>query len=367
MTWNCPAIDHSVTIFPNQRIRPCCQAGAEYSKALSAILDPDRFADLKTKDRPEACRKCWQQEDRGALSYRQHFLSLASDSSTIGSRIKFLDFRHNNQCNLKCRYCNPHFSNQWAKELDYQPTLLKSDIGTYLNQIITDDLCEIYWCGGEPMIMKDHYEIVYRLTEIGLSKKIALRYNTNLTQLNYKNRDIVSLWKNFKKVSIAISIDSVGPELDYIRSGTKWKTVEQNIKELLVVRENNPNIGFTFAPTVSMLNIWYLSELFQYALDRNIKVDLNILTGPDYLSLNAIPVKLQPLARKQVEQIRDYISDSTYQLILGMLTRNDNEYLFLHAVRHILLLDKIRNENLWDLLPFQDLTIELTLKNYEYE
>jgi len=367
MTWHCPAIDYGVAIFPDQRIRPCCQAEAAYSKPLSTILDPDRFADLKTQDRPDACRKCWQQEDRGAPSYRQRFFLHSSEPLTVGARIKFLDFRHSNQCNLKCRYCNAHFSNQWAKELGYQPILCKSEIDTYLDHIITDDLQEMYWCGGEPMIMKDHYEILCELTNLGLSKNIALRYNTNLTVLDYKDRDIVSLWKNFKKVGIAISIDAVSPALDYIRSGCRWENIEQNIKKLLVAREKNSNIDFTFAPTVSMLNIWYLPELFQYALDRNIKVDLNILTGPDYLSLDAVPVKLQSLARDKVKQIHHYIPDWIYQSMLRMLVRDDNEYLFLHAVRHILLLDKIRKENLFDLLPYKDLATELTLKNYEYE
>jgi hypothetical protein len=364
MSWHCPAIDHGISIFPDQRIRPCCQTAAEYSKPLSSISDPDRFADLKSQDRPGACKKCWEAEDRGGTSYRHQYLSMARKS---GTGVRFLDLRHTNHCNLKCRYCGPHFSNQWAKELGYQPILKKSDISDYLDMILTDDLEDVYWCGGEPLIIKDHYDILKRLVDSKKSENISLRYNTNLTVLEYKDIDIVGLWQHFKKVSVGISVDCVGEVANYIRSGCSWESIEKNIEKLLVISRSSPNISLSFSPTVSMLNLWFLPELFQYAKTRNIRVNLNILHGPDYLSLDAIPINLQQAAREKIEMIKQDIPKEVYRAMNGMLTRDDNEYLFLHAVRHILLLDKIRNENLWDFLPYKDITIDLTLKNYEYE
>ena len=112
--WSCPAIDHGVSIFPDQKIRPCCQISTEYSKPLESISDPNRFADLKLVSRPDSCKKCWENEDNNRPSYRQVFLKF---KDRLRPGINFLDFRHSNQCNLKCRYCNPHFSNQWAREL----------------------------------------------------------------------------------------------------------------------------------------------------------------------------------------------------------------------------------------------------------
>jgi sulfatase maturation enzyme AslB (radical SAM superfamily) len=364
MSWHCPAIDHGIAIFPDQKIRPCCQSSPEYSKPLSAIIDPHRFSDLKSQNRPEACRKCWEQEDRSGKSYRHYYLSLSQEP---GSGIQFLDFRHTNHCNLKCRYCGPHFSNQWAKELGYQPILKKSKISDYIDVLVTDDLRDIYWCGGEPLIIKDHFDMLVRLVTSGKSKNISLRYNTNLTVLEYKDIDIIELWKHFKKVSIMISVDCVGEVANYIRSGCSWEVIEENIKKLCEISQSNTHISLIFTPTVSMLNLWFLPELFQYAKTREIKINLTILHGPDYLSLDAIPVKLQSLAREKIEMIRSDIPEYVYRSMIDMLIRDDNEYLFLHAIRHILLLDKIRNEKLWDFLPYKDIAIDLTLKNYEYE
>lgn len=360
MTWNCSFIDHGISIFPDGRIRPCCLTAAEYSKPISEISNPNRFSDLKTSNRPNACKKCWENEDRGLLSYRR-----VNQHTSESAEIKYLDFRHSNHCNLKCRYCGPHFSNQWAKELKHSLILKKTVLD--FDSLITEDLEDVYWCGGEPLIMADHYNFLEKIVELNLNKKISLRYNTNLTVLDYKNIDIVKIWKNFKSVSISISIDAVGEPLNYIRSGCEWKTIEKNIERLVEITRTNPNIKINFAPTISMLNIWFLPELFEYAAAHNINVVINILEGPDYLSLNAIPVQLQESARKKIDSFKNYISEKQYIHLNQMLTRDDNEYLFLHAVRHILLLDKLRNEHLFDLLPFKDLSIDLTLKNYEYE
>jgi uncharacterized Fe-S cluster-containing radical SAM superfamily protein len=362
MTWTCPAIDHGVAIFPDQRIRPCCQVSADYSKPLSSITDPDRFSDLQSAEKPAACKKCWENEDNHRPSYRQFFLH---KKDLLRPGINFLDLRHSNQCNLKCRYCNPHFSNQWARELGYQDVLKKSDFWDYLDVMITENLQDVYWCGGEPLIMKDHHDFLIAVIDRDLAKNISMRYNTNFTHINYKNIDFVELWKQFKSVSISISLDAAGHEINSIRSGSDWQNIKINIKK---IRETKvTSIHLSLMPTVSMLNIWFLPDLFQYANENNLPVALNVLTGPDYLSLDAIPPVLQPRAKNCVEAIRSMIPDSTYQHMMSMLSRDDNEYLFTHAVRHILLLDKIRDENLFDILPYRDLAIDLTLRNREYE
>lgn len=360
MTWSCPAIDHGVAIFPDGKIRPCCQTSADYSKPISDIDNPDRFSDLKTNDRPDACRACWQGND----TYRQYFLKNKQDKPGI----QFLDIRHSNQCNLKCRYCNPHFSNQWAKELKYQTTLLTVDIEPWLNKILTKNLVDIYFCGGEPLIIKDHYRILDILIDTGLSKDISLRYNSNFTVLTYKDRNIFDLWSKFKKVSMTVSIDAAGEELNYIRSGSDWNEVKSNIEYFVKVKNQMTNLSINFAPTVSLLNIWFLPELYKYANSLGIQVGLNILTGPDYLSLMAVYTEpLKQLCREKINEIQPYINQVQYKQLVEMTNATENEYLFNHAVRHILLLDQCRSEKLFDMLPFKDTALELTAMNREYE
>ena len=362
MTWTCPAIDHGVSIFPDGRIRPCCQTSEEYSKPLSEITNPARFQDLKSLDNPDACKNCWSKEEQGFYSYRKMY----EKKVTNASGIQFLDIRHSNQCNLKCRYCNPHFSNQWAKELSYPITLQQSKFDDYLDQLLTKDLVEVYWCGGEPLINGNHYNMLETLISNGLSKNIELRYNTNFTALQYKDKNVFDHWQQFKSVNLYISVDAVGEISNYIRSGSDWNVISANIDLALEKIEKNPKISISLSPVVSLLSIWTLPELYQYAKHKKLSIKPILLQGPDYLSLMAIHTELKPLAISTLNSIRDQLGQH-YDRFMLQLTQDDNEYLFNHAVRHILLLDKLRQEKLFDLLPFQKLAIELTLKNYEYE
>ena len=362
--WGCPAIDHGVAIFPNNIIRPCCQASPSYGKPLEMISDPEKFKDLKNVQKPEACKSCWSREDQGYQSYRQHFVKMHDPTK---SGIQFLDVRSSNQCNLKCRYCNPHFSNQWARELSYDVTLLRTNFDQQMDFILTSDLQEIYWCGGEPLIMAEHYAVLERLIDMGISRKISLRYNTNFTTIKYKDKDVFELWNLFKSVEVSASIDAVGPTNDFIRSGSIWADIESNINLFFEKKKQFNNIKLKFTPTVSILNFWFLDQLFEYARSRQIPINATVLNGPDYLSLAAIHAQLKPMAMEQLKKLESCALPSLLNEIRDQLDRTENEYLFNHAVRHILLLDNCREEKLFDLLPFKSLALDLTANNHEYE
>jgi sulfatase maturation enzyme AslB (radical SAM superfamily) len=348
MTWTCPAIDHGVSIFPDGRIRPCCLASAEYSKPLSEITNPARFQDLKSLDKPDACRNCWSKENQGFTSMR----SMYQRKVTNAQGIQFLDVRHSNHCNFKCRYCNPHFSNQWAKELSYPITLKQSKFDDYLDHLLTKDLVEIYWCGGEPLINSNHYDMLGTLISNGLSENIELRYNTNFSVIKYKDKNVFDLWQRFKSVTLDISIDAVGEISNYIRSGSDWDSISANIDLVMENIKQNANISVRFSPVISLLSVWTLPELYKYADSKKIPVTPILLSGPDYLSLIATPNKLKPLVVSTLNSIRNQLGQNIYDQIMLQLSNDDTEYLFNHALTHILLLDKLRQEKLFELLPF---------------
>jgi sulfatase maturation enzyme AslB (radical SAM superfamily) len=356
MTWNCAAIDHGLTIFPNKKIGPCCRIAADYLKPISEITNPDRFKDLKSKKPPAACHSCVSDEFRSISSYRQMFNSQA----TPAPGLQFIDIRNTNLCNLKCRYCGPHFSSQWAKELGHKVSILSTEIDDSL--LITDSLHWMYFTGGEPLINANHWELLEQLIESGRSKNISLSYNTNLTTLKYKDKNIADIWSQFKKVKIACSIDAVGKTYEYIRSGADWDQVDANIKFLIEMA-----IDVTLSPVISILNIWKIDQLCLYAEQNQIEISPIILHGPDYLGLNVIPDQFKQQALTASQSLKPHIDANTYDYIIELINNNINQCLFKHTISHILLLDHLRNENLFDLLPFKDVSIEEILKNHEYK
>jgi sulfatase maturation enzyme AslB (radical SAM superfamily) len=366
VTWNCGAIDHGVTIFSNGKIGPCCLVAADYLKPISELNNPDRFADLKTLEMtPEhPCNKCSVAEHHKLTSYRKTFNSLV----TANSGLQFVDIRNTNLCNLKCRYCGPHYSSQWADELGQIPVIEQQSLDDYKTILITNSLQWMYFTGGEPLLIADHWQMLEELINTGRAVDIALMYNTNLTTIKYKDKNIIDMWKQFKKVTINCSIDAVGKPLEYIRSGASWEKIKLNLEQL-VLATNESNINLTFTPVLSILNIWFINELYQYSAENSIPVKMIVLTGPDYLALDVIPDSLKLLALDKIKQLEleHKIDNNVILHIKNLINNNVNQVLFQHTILHVLLLDNLRGEKLFNLLPFKPVALDNILRNHEYE
>jgi sulfatase maturation enzyme AslB (radical SAM superfamily) len=366
VTWTCAAIDHGVTIFPNGKIGPCCQIDAKYLKPISELTNPNRFADLKTPDCPpdHPCNKCSVNEYHGLPSYRSTF----DDAVTVSPGLQFVDIRNTNLCNLKCRYCGPHFSSQWAEELGVVPLVQHQDLDNYKDILITDSLHWVYFTGGEPLINSEHWALLEELVNSGQAASISLMYNTNLTTIKYKDKNIIDLWRQFNAVKIQCSIDAVGKPLEYIRSGTSWEKIKSNLDQLLLASTNS-NINIALSPVLSILNIWFIDELYKYAESNNIPIDLIILTGPDYLALDVVPDSLKLLALDKIARLESQyqIGDNVVLHIKNLINNNSNQFLFQQTISHVLLLDNLRGEKLFELLPFKSFAVDNILRNHEYE
>ena len=361
MTWKCAAIDHGLTIFPFGKIGPCCQIASAALRPVSDITVPHRFQDLKTEDPPAACVYCVNQEKSGQKSYRQMFNEQATDDPGI----QFLDLRNTNLCNFKCRYCGPHFSNQWAEELGIVPSLKSTDASAYYQTVITPSLKWLYSTGGEPLLNIEHWELLENLIEKNLAPNIELLYNTNLSTVRYKDKDIYNIWKKFKRVNVNVSIDAIGPPLEMIRHGANWKKILTNLETLLLLDVAVVRL----VPVMSILNIWFAPELWRFAKEKNISISPSILYGPDYLSLDCLPDALQPLALKCLDEIDSLsmIPPAMIESVRLQIMENKNKDLFKHTLNHVMLLDHSRKENLFDILPFKEIAKNIILNNNEYQ
>lgn len=353
MTWSCQAIDHGITFFPNGTIGPCCQVASDYGKPLSEIANPDRFADLKTEEPPAACVNCSSKEKDGRSSYRNVFNSRRGEV-TAGADVVFLDVRNTNLCNLKCRYCGPYYSNQWAKELGHDVSLTHTDISPYYDQVLTDNLRLIYFAGGEPLISQDHWDILDRLISNNHSQQIELMYSTNLTVLKFKDTgidDFVGMWKKFRSVNLMISIDAIGNLFDAIRSNASWTEVEQNLDTLLNQPPNN--IRLTVTCVLSLLNIWELESFVDYFNRRHIQIQLILLQRPDHLALDTVPDSLKSQAIEIIQRVRQQLPKlaATLDKAESLLINNTNQAQYEKFINSNSELDQLRGEQYMTFLP----------------
>jgi sulfatase maturation enzyme AslB (radical SAM superfamily) len=220
----------------------------------------------------------------------------------------------------------------------------------------------MYFTGGEPLINSDHWNLLEELIKNNRAKDIMLVYNSNLTTLKYKDKSIVDIWAHFKKIEINCSIDAVGKTFEYIRSGADWEKVSANIDTLRQLP-----VSISLCPVISLLNIWHIDQLCEYADRASIKINPVVLSGPDYLALNVVPDRLKQQALTAAQAMKKHIDNNTYNHIVGLIENNINQCLFKHAMSHILLLDNLRSEKLFDLLPFKNIAQTEILENHEYE
>jgi hypothetical protein len=151
------------------------------------------------------------------------------------------DYRYSNICNFKCRMCGDMLSSSWESEvLNNQMVDLNNPKNNWLRQdnrqlikefvsntvvpefmdaVENKSIREIYWVGGEPLLYPEHWRAMNRIVELNYADQVRVRYNTNLSQINYKGKNLYDLLGKFNNWEICASLDGTGSVGEYIRTG----------------------------------------------------------------------------------------------------------------------------------------------------
>lgn len=353
---------------PNGKTKLCCIAAEEYGdlakNSVDEIWNSEYLKSVRKKmlnnESVSACYKCDYQESLGITSKRQRENSNWGVDIITTSTIKYLDLRFGNTCNLKCVMCSPNDSSLWIKDhnLIYstiQNVEVKQSMNwdkTSLNnawfknpefkKAIYDqipDLENIFFAGGEPLLIQENLALVKKIIELGYQDKITLRYSTNGLLIN---KELISIWSKFKSVIINISIDATGKRDEYIRYPTSFKDVEAGLKLL----DSRPkNIQVTFATAVQILNIKHLPKFVEWA--KNYCVKTHMLYTPSYLSVQCLPAK----DKKEVHKLFNSLKDDQYKNILNFMDAEDTSNLLPAFTEYITKLDVVRNTDASDVFP----------------
>lgn len=359
----CNAVFNSITIYPDGKIAPCCTYDPTMLRNINTFKGIDTFNDLQQimsqGEFPPGCSECKRDIDNGIPAYNRNYGIDESEQDLI----RYLDIRNNNTCNLSCRFCGPYFSSTWTKLLT-GINIENFDVWPILNTVDFSHLKEIYFTGGEPMLNPTHWQILKKLIDTGNSKNVTLRYNTNLTILSYKGTEIIDLWRQFKHIKVFVSLESTGDSLHSIRSGAKWELINNNMDQLIACKQSI-NIDIKVFATVGILNYWFLQDLIDWCNIKGIILEFQKLQTPDVLSLDSLPTNLKYLIDAVSIKLYGTADSSNNQRILNECINavGTTEPLFMSTVAHILLMDKLRDENLFDLLPFAGVVKKRLLTN----
>lgn len=377
-------------------ILPCCLAdqnrplGNIRESEISEIVKSPNAVKLKTNMingyRSKCCNSCYTKEDNHVVSLRMKANRMFSEyiSTDVQSFDPVcLDIRINNLCNFKCRTCSEWFSSAIADEtitiygkdnkLQYHnniSALTNSEKKLVFKKIVpylSKKIKRIYFAGGEPLLIKEHYEILQHLIDISHTE-VELGYNTNLSQLSYKGMLVTDQWKKFKNVTVGASIDASGKIAEYLRHGTVWNDILKNID---LIKNNCPHVDLKITSTVGLLNASNLIDLQQHWVEQKLfspkNFEMSILTDPKFLSVATLP---EHHKKKLSSKIQDHLNwcDQHNALNLKQHWINlqnfmaNNNFLFAQGefINRMKTLDHYRNESFEEIFEeYRDLYDEL--------
>jgi radical SAM protein with 4Fe4S-binding SPASM domain len=380
--------------YPTGEVHPCCHAewkqpplGNSKIDSLEQIWNSPAQQQLRLNMLSEtanpACQRCYEQEEAGFFSGRKsankhhgHNINRVSQTQADGTvesfQMTYWDIRFSNLCNLRCRTCGPTFSSQWYQD---QIVLAGAEWGknnqalNYAGKTKTDmweqliphlDYVEkIYFAGGEPLMMEEHYNILDELERRGRFD-VKLIYNTNFTHVKLKDRYVFDYWRRFESVSVGASLDDMGPRAEYIRKGTDWDQIVRN-REMMM--QTCPDTDFYISPTLSVMNALHLPEFHRTWVDQGyIKpqdVNVNILQDAPQYRIDIAPIKYKQRIRVAYEEHLEWLrpldplqrATVGYESAIKFMMATDNTDLLPKFWFNTKALDHIRNENILQVIP----------------
>ena len=373
--------------YPTGEAYPCChaemgvgQVGDCRKNTLEQIWTDTSMQQLRrdmlTETPNAACGRCYEQEANGFFSGRKsankHHGHHVKKLEANPFEMTYWDIRFSNLCNLKCRSCGHIFSSQWYQDQAKLAGGDWKDRNTVLNYAGRTELDmwqqlephldyveQIYFAGGEPLLMEEHYNILGELVRRGRFD-VRLIYNTNFTHTDLKGRSVFEYWKQFKSVAVGASLDGMGHPAEYIRKGTRWYDVVQNRHQMIATC---PMVDFYISPTLSILNAWHLPDFHREwtaaGLIRAQDLNVNILQDPAYyridIATHEYKQQLEAKYRKHLDWLRDrdplQRATQGFESAITFMNATDNTHLIDTFWRKTHELDDIRKEDILKVIP----------------
>jgi radical SAM protein with 4Fe4S-binding SPASM domain len=383
--------------FPDGRVYPCCLAdywhpvGDLRKNTMREVWNQDQYKQLRVNmlnEQPsKECTKCYEQEKHGAFSMRNdsnrnygHLIKEVEQTKEDGThnefKIRYWDVRFSNLCNFRCRSCGPIFSSNWfndhVKLYNRVPDVLGRDMARVEYAAGDEDAMEaqmiehvpyleqVYFAGGEPLIMKEHYALLEKLIDAGKTD-VRIQYNTNFSEMRFKDKHVFEYWKHFKNVSVGASLDGMGAQAELIRKGADWAQTVENRERMM---KEVPHVDFYVSSTVSSMNVLHVLDFHrEWARLGLIKAkdwNINICQSPEWYRIDIFNQEFKerviyPAYEEHIAWLdpQDSLRRATtgYQSLLSLMKGSVGTEHWPRFVEETAKLDSVRGEDFWALFP----------------
>jgi molybdenum cofactor biosynthesis enzyme MoaA len=277
------------------------------------------------------CTSCWNKEKVGVKSLRQTIndtvtsnngthientwvrLFVEKNKNFDNYLLKSADIKLSNVCNFSCAMCTPEYSSKildrWENDssskivklqLSKDPNYLTRIRQTYQSQrgyqhlkdILKEPITHLKVLGGEPLLDKELFKILLEVPNEKQSS-IHLHFVTNGSRSLI---DVAKLLSSYRSISFTVSLEGVGETQDYIRSGSKWDEIEQNI---LTAKKYGLKLSIHHA--LQALSVVNLYQLIEWTNKHDIMINVMTLVEPAYLSVGVLP---DQAIKKSIENLK---------------------------------------------------------------
>jgi radical SAM protein with 4Fe4S-binding SPASM domain len=284
--------------------------------------------------------------------YNPMFSSSKIDYDDLTSfKLHGIDLHWDNTCNFKCVYCNPEQSSLIAQEQGLQPNRVDNDNVDKIIELVVENqynIKEVYFSGGEPLLVKNNEKLLSQIT----NENLPIRINSNISQANNSNR-VLNQLKRFKNVLWTVSAESSHERFEYTRSNGNWEKFIDNLEFIKSLGHQVRLNSVFFVGSAA-----YLFDTLEYFItEHGIKdITINQLYNHPYLHVKHCPPLTKQLALSKLKKIlaSDLIepkSNSYYNIARcekELLKSPNNELDYQHYFDK---LDSVRHSNWREIFP----------------
>lgn len=360
-------------------VKPCClykfpievneQRLNLSNVSIKEVWTGKHMTDLRAQflngETPKGCSACWEMESVGKRSKREisnewfkHRLDRWDGPLQMPT---YLDLKLGTVCNLKCRSCSSFSSSKWAEdEIKINGKPFNENLHSYWIQedsLIWEEIESLLpnieyfdFTGGEPLLIKKHFEILKKCVDLKFSKNIKIHYNTNGTVM--PTDEMFSIWKEFKEVTLMFSIDGIQKKFEYLRNPAKWNTLVKVFEKVLTYS----NIHAPICYSVSIFNVLYMNEFINWFKSYNLHDDrlyFNLIFGPEYLNVQNLP-------RDKKLKIKNYLENTMTDYkwlnlkvneVIDFMMKDSETLMLAEFIENTALIDNIRKESFENTFP----------------
>lgn len=328
---------------------------------LNSDYDRARRLEMLKGFRHSDCGVCWRIEDDGIKSprlcmpdfakkqrwetpmplgkWREIARRVDSTPEWLNSNMPImLEVMLGNTCDMKCLYCNHHYSSKWAQESLAHGDLRREEMEEELPkpapsfeklfwQSVGDiiyRIAQLNLIGGEPLITEKLYEFLDRWDAAWRARHDSawrqgpiLSLVTNLNCTDAQLDRFIEKFRSFEdryELEFNVSMESFGERAEVIRSGLNWDRWMRNLRKVVAAKLTKRGISMQMATNAlsvtSLLPLLKMVKALSDEFDVPIQLRQNVVSAP----LAMAPRILTPDFASYLDECIAYVREVQWEM-----------------------------------------------------